>query len=285
MQTTGIFTTHVYPITVKSTVKPIKIIIFGDVHRDSPNHAEDRWLEFLEYAKQQEDAYFFGMGDYLDSTSASERGFLSKAEFHETIKKDLAELSKAKVRKFAQEIAFMKGRLIGLIGGNHYFQFESGATSDHMLCDLMECKFLGVSTLTRLVFESCNRRIPFDIFAHHGAGGARLFGGSITRVDQLREFVEADLFLMGHDHKKGIVPANPRIYLDVNGNRRTVHEHQQYIGRTGSFLAAYQDGECNYNVDAARSPCSLGHVELEVNFNVKTTQNHRHCQLKCRCIS
>ena len=204
------------------------------------------------------------MGDYLDSTSTSERGFLNKAEFHETIKSDLAELTRAKVRKFAKEIDFMKGRLIGLVGGNHYYQFESGATSDHMLCDLMGCKFLGVSSLTRLSVECGGRNTTFDIFAHHGMGGARLFGGSINRVDQMREFAEANLFIMGHDHQRGIVPARPVIRLVNDHGKMIVKEKKQSLARSGSFLAAYNPGERNYNVDACRAPCSLGHVELEL---------------------
>lgn len=284
MQTTGLFTTHSLKANIRGAKK---LIIFGDVHRDSPNFALDKWRAFLEYARKQRDALFLGMGDYLDSTSTSERGFLTRGEWHETIKDDLANLTKAKVRKFAKEIAFMRGRLVGLIGGNHYFAFESGATSDHMLCDLMECKFLGVSSLIRIEFADATVRVPFTIFAHHGAGGARLFGGSINRVDQMREIADADLYCMGHDHQRGIVPARPRIYLSTTKkNGLVVRERQQYLARTGSFLAAYNPGSISYNADACRGPCSLGHVEIELRLRRRTpTGEPREAKIEVKCIS
>ncbi len=51
------------------------------------------------------------------------------------------------------------------------------------------------------------------------------------------------------------------------GHGLRLKERQQWLLRTGSFLAAYVDGESSYNVDAGRGPSSLGHVELEITLN------------------
>jgi hypothetical protein len=39
------------------------------------------------------------------------------------------------VIKFAKEIEFMQSKLIGLIEGNHYWQFANGTTSTQKLCE------------------------------------------------------------------------------------------------------------------------------------------------------
>lgn len=266
MQTSGLFTLHTHEIKLTKLNDPLRIVFFGDVHRDSPNHARDHWRRFLDYARGLRNAVFFGMGDYLDATSSSEREILSGpgSRLHETTKADLAELTEKKIETFAHELEFMRGRLIGLLNGNHYFDFQSGINSDQKLCEKLGCKFLGVSSFVRLAIDTHGSHSAFDIWAHHGAGGSRLIGGSINRVDQMREHAEADCYVMGHDHRRAAVPANPRMCLKNSNGKLSLQERQQWLVRSGSFLKSYEDGRASYNVDAARGPCSLGHVEIEL---------------------
>ncbi len=263
----------------------MKLVIFGDVHRDAPLHATEKWREFLAYAKGLKNAWFLGMGDYVDSASTSERDCLSRAVLHESTKSDLESIARAKVSLLAKELDFMKGRLIGLVGGNHYFQFQDGTNTDHKLCERLGCKFLGVSAFIRLGFKYNTCIAPFDLWVHHGAGGARLPGGSINRVDQMREVAEADCFIMGHDHKRGVFPANPKLVLQHDSKQGLrLKERQQWLVRSGSYLKAYEDGQIGYNVDSARGPCSLGHVELEITYvNTEEAGERVRC-LKVRGI-
>ena len=69
---------------------------------------------------------------------------------------------------------------------------------------------------------------------------------------------------MGHDHKKGCIPSFPRLRLVEGGGSLTIRERTPWLGRTGSFLKAYEDGEVSYNVDAARSACALGWIEFDL---------------------
>ena len=76
----------------------------------------------------------------------------------------------------------------------------------------------------------------------------------------------ADIYLMGHDHRRGCVPCNPRIHLTSTSPDKELHvkEKTPWLGRTGSFLKAYEDGRKSYNVDAGRGPASLGWIEFEI---------------------
>lgn len=264
MKTSGLFRVHATTIKVK-TGQPFKLILFGDIHRDSPNHAKDAWQNFLRYGKSLKHAYFLGLGDYLDSTSTSERDCLGKldSQWHETLANDLQALQLAKIELLAKEMGFMRDRLLGLMNGNHYFNFQDGTNSDQKLCTALGAVYLGVSCFLRLTMDEYGRTSTLDIWAHHGLGAGRLLGGSINRVDQMREHAEADIYVMGHDHKRMAVPATPRLYLSNHSKAGLrVRQRQQWLVRSGSFLASYRDWETNYNVDAGRGPCSLGHVEL-----------------------
>lgn len=287
MKTSGVFSVHRYRIKVPRAGVPMRLVFFGDVHRDAPLHAKEKWQEFLRYGRTLKNAWFIGMGDYLDSTSTSERECLGNSHYHETMKHDLAQIAVAKVALMAKELDFMRGRLIGLLNGNHYFQFESGINSDQKLCEKLGCKYLGVSSFIRLTFAHCGLEQTFDLWLHHGAGGARLPGGSINRVDQMREAAEADVYAMGHDHKRSVTPANPKLHLVCHRatSTLTLREKQQWLLRTGSFLKAYEDGEVSYNADAARGPCSLGHVELECVFINTSAENKNVRRLDVRGIA
>jgi predicted phosphodiesterase len=264
MNTTGLFTVHRHNIKLKGVNRPVKLIFFGDVHRDSPQHALEEWKGFLAYAKKQNDAVFVGMGDYLDGYSTSERRALQNAALHESTQTNLELLANTRIKTLSKELDFMKGRLIGLLGGNHYFSFQDGTNSDQRLCTNLGCKFLGVSTFVRLTLDAHNRRSAVDLFLHHGAGAGRTSGASINRVDQMREIAFADVFAMGHNHDRGVYPSKPRLFLENQKDGLLLKSQQGWLVRTGSFLKAYTPGEVGYNVDAGRGPCSLGHVELHM---------------------
>lgn len=286
MQTSGLFTLHKCTIPIPAVNESIRLVFFGDVHRDSPNFADSHWADFLDYGRKAKNAWYIGMGDMLDSTSTSERECLNGAhKLHETIKWDLEKLTDAKVNMLAKELDFMRGKIVGFLNGNHYFEYQSGMNSDQKLCEKLGCKYLGVSSFIRITFTCNGSSLPFDVWAHHGAGGARLVGGDINRVDQMREFADADVFVQGHTHKRSCVPANPKLYLENYLGNLRLKERQQWLIRSGSFLKSYEDGKVSYNVDAARGPCSLGHVELEITWRRRQSGGKVERWLQVRGIS
>jgi hypothetical protein len=271
MKTTGLFTTQLVRYTLPEGVDTFKLIPFGDVHRDSDMHAHRKWQEFLEYGESQKNALFLGMGDYCDGISTSERMVINNGGLHDTTRRSIANMYQKATKTLVNELSFMRGRLIGLLGGNHYYEFGEGSTTDHVLADALGTRFLGVSSLIRIAVKRPNGNtvVNFDIFAHHGKGGGSTAGGTFNTIEKMAATAEADLYLMGHDHKKGCVPGHTRIRLTSSPSSRTgldIIEHTTWLGRTGSFLKAYEDGRVSYNVDAGRSACSLGWIELDITF-------------------
>lgn len=267
MRTTGLFTTHRVEVEVELN-KPFKLIPFGDVHRDSNLHADTHWKEFLAHARAQKNALFLGIGDYTDGVSTSERIVLNDHNLHDTTKHTLSDVYKGVAKTLVNELSFMRGKIIGMLGGNHYFDFGNGDTTDHMLAAALNTKFLGVCSFIRLSLRFKGRgRVSesLDIFAHHGKGGGSLPGSTFNSIEKMLNTADADIYLMGHDHKKGCVPSSPRLRLISYGKPEVyVRERTPWLGRTGSFLKAYEPGTVSYNVDAARSPCSLGWIEFEI---------------------
>lgn len=274
MKTTGLFTTHRVEVEAELG-RPFKLIPFGDVHRDSDAHASDHWQEFLAYAAAQKNALFLGMGDYTDGVSTSERIVLGDAGLHDTTRTTLKGVYKGVAGTLIKELGFMRGRLLGLLGGNHYFDFGDGNTTDHLIASALHTRFLGVCSFIQIAVRLKGRdgARTLDIFAHHGRGGGTLPGATFNTIEKMATTAVADFYLMGHDHKKGCIPSSPRLTLHshaVGGARRekrvelSVRERVPWLGRTGSFLKAYEPGRVSYNVDAARSPATLGWIEFEI---------------------
>lgn len=288
MRTTGLFTTHRVDIDAKIG-EPIKLIPFGDIHRDSDMHAHDRWMEFLEYAKQQKNAVFLGMGDYTDGISTSERIILNDAGMHDTTKRTMEDVYKGVARTLQNELSFMRGRMLGMLGGNHYFAFNNGDTTDHILAAQLGTKFLGVCSFVRMSFSFNGRgtKSSLDIFAHHGKGGGSTPGAQFNTIEKMLSTADADIYLMGHTHGKGCIPSTPRLRLTSTGNNAelNVKERTPWLGRTGSFLKAYENGRVSYNVDAGRSPCALGWIEFEITPHRVRTNGQDQIEFRIRGTS
>jgi hypothetical protein len=203
------------------------------------------------------------MGDYDDLCSSSERDILNNPKLHESTSKNLDKYAESKVNDLCKELSFMKGRLIGLIGGNHFWNFPSGINSDQMMAQKLECKFLGVSSFIRLSIPVHGTHTEtIDIWAHHGKGAGRLVGGSINTVEHMRDIGEADIYLMGHSHHKAAVTAGSKLFLKGYGKNMSVQYKKQWLVRTGSFLRGYVDGETSYVADAAMRPTDLGVIKI-----------------------
>jgi hypothetical protein len=266
MRTQGDFYTHKFEIPFDKFNEPIYLIPFGDVHKSSPMHAKDKWVEMLAWARTKKRCYFLGMGDYNDLASTSERFILNDKALHESTVKTLEQLYLQHCMDFANDVSFMKGRIIGMLGGNHYGVFQNGTTTDQKLCELLGCKYLGVNGFVRLMFSQTtqrNTRLAVDIFAHHGKGGGSTQGGSMNPVEQMARRAEADIYLMGDNHQKAISHIS-RLRLVQGGGSIRVGHRKVLLARTGSFLKGYEEGCASYIVDAALNPSDLGVVKIEL---------------------
>jgi hypothetical protein len=263
-----VFTTHTYQIPMAKQGGKYTIIPFGDVHYDSHNCDRKKFSEFLRRAKTEKNTFYLGMGDYFDFASYTERRSLKNARLHESTEAKLDKNADADVKELCEEIAFMKNRVIGLLEGNHGWEYGDGTTDTDKLSDNLLCKNLGALSYIEIQFrtEDGNTRCTLKLFASHGKGGGKLVGTSFNKVDDMRNICdEADIYLMGHDHKKGILP------IDIIGFRRTrsgidMCNKRKLLVRTGSFLKGYVEDEESYVMRSLMRPSSLGIVKIEVDI-------------------
>jgi hypothetical protein len=271
------FTTKQRDINLKSTTEKINLWCFGDIHRFTKSCDEERWKWFLERAKKThtENSYYFGTGDYADFASYSERKLIQ--QLHEQTVEDLGEEVIRKNRIFAQEMAFMKPNILGLIEGNHNWKFTNGKTSTEDLAERLMTESLGFLCHYTLKVRFINRGVKAMVMIYiiicHGRAGGKTAGASINQVDDLRNiFPLADIYVFGHDHQRWARPVSVLVPSSDNDGRIFIKQKRQFLSRAGSFKKAYTEGLDGYEVRRLLRPADLGALQFEIGFHreVKT---------------
>jgi hypothetical protein len=270
--------THTFDIELEKLTDTITIYPFGDVHRYANTCDVDRWKWFLKKSKENDNAentYYLGMGDYDDFASYSEGKKLKAIGLHDTTLDTIEEIVEKRNRMFAKEIAHMRGRLIGIIGGNHTWINGQGITSDEDLANRMGCAYLGWLSFIKLRINIKNNNTIINVFLLpcHGLGGGRVLGSSVRKVEELFYiFPSADVYLMGHDHGRNATP-QPRLipWTNRSGEFKLKQQRQFYI-RTGSFMKSYEAGDGkpgapSFAGSRLMRPADLGTVELRISLH------------------
>jgi hypothetical protein len=258
--------------------EPINFWFFGDVHRDTPNCDVERWKWFLQKAKKSMDeheTYFFGMGDYHDFASTSEKKKLRNNELHDTTIDKLDRLAESDNRAFAAEISFMRGHVLGFIEGNHSWLFRNGKNSTDDLAERLGTESLGWLCHYTIAFEfegsksGTNQSINFVLC--HGRAGGKTAGNTINQVDDLRRiFPAADVYCMAHDHERGAWPKDV-LLPSIEGELK---QKRQMLCRSGSYMKGYVDNEPSYVVGRLLRPSDLGSLHLQISFHRDREEKH-----------
>ena len=261
----SLFTTHEFKIKANFN-QTIYLIPFGDIHRFARLCDVQGWLNFLKWSKEQleksKDIYFLGMGDYDDFGSDSERFAFQSAKLHDETKEAIDEVNEKRVQKMADELLFMRDRVIGMHEGNHHWLFPSGMTNGMILARVLNAKYLGGAAMIRLSIElPSNKKYKVDIFTAHGYGGGRTHGADLSTVEKMGLTAEADIYLSGHSHRKWACLLN-KLVLTRSGTHVRTKTKKILLARTGTFLEAYRNGEKSYVVPMALPPTDRGVVKI-----------------------
>jgi len=98
------------------------------------------------------------------------------------------------------------------------------------------------------------------IFAAHGHYSGLRTGGAINRIEDYANFVDADIYLMGHTHR---ISVQKEIFLTVD-ERGNVRECKRLFCLTGGFLRAYVTGTESYLERGVRWPLKPGTITVRI---------------------
>ena len=152
--------------------------------------------------------------------------------------------------------------------GNHEetirlkYNFDVG----YQLQKELQAPCLGYDGWVRLQFKRLAQGTVYDIYTTHGHCGAGKSGAKVNKLEDIATFMDADIILMGHGHKKVIAPPVLKLGLDDRGN---LTHRKQVAVMCGSFLRSYVENATSYGEKACYSPCDLGVVKVMLKPDIK----------------
>lgn len=156
----------------------------------------------------------------------------------------------------------------GVVTGNHEERIykQSGFDLSLYLCQLLdiEKKYMRYQGVVGYVIG----RRSYLVNVWHGAGGGGSAGASLNKLQKQSEYILADIYLMGHVHKrqvhtKQMIVPNPRY------NKKEII--QQYFIATGSSL----DYENSYAESAGMTPSQKGFTKIKMWTEWNQTEENR----------
>lgn len=244
----------------ETLLMPIGDVQFAGGGPDDPCDV-DRFQRHIEWGMKR-GAYFLGMGDYLDVASPSNRAKLEVSGLYDSLQQMIQEAALRQLEKFQQMLKGTEGRWLGLLEGHHFIDFDDGTTTDTRLAQYLGAPFLGDSAFVRMNFvtfynpntATVKRRAELGakvptrmveagatIWCHHGVGSGRSVAAPLTLLEHITKAFEADIYLMGHQHKK-IAATLDRIYVNWKARPPRIEHRKVVIGCTGGFLRGYMQG-------------------------------------------
>lgn len=189
-------------------------------------------------------AWFFGMGDYIDYASPSNRQELRSARIYDNAKAVHDRAARGLVDELYDKfLKKTKGRWLGLLEGHHFSELETGITSDQYLCEKLEAPFLGTCAYVGLHFKLGKTNSgTVNIWGHHGSGNGQSQAAPVTKLERLLPDFESDIYLIGHMTKQAAAPTNrvyPMWHNSGDPDKHKLRHVSKLLVGTGGFGKGY----------------------------------------------
>ena len=233
---------------IKANV-PTKLGLFSDIHWDSPDCDRTTLTQHFDYCLLDQ-RYILINGDFFDAILLKDA---KRAVPHNTEHRD--NQLNVKLEEAAHFLTPYKDNILFMGRGNHESSIlkYNGLDLLQMLTTLLnagekhQIRYGNYANFIRINWLNANKKsvLHYDIFAHHGAGGAAPQTKGMLDFAAIAKGVNADLIWTGHKHNSLVDYSAPIMYIDQNG--QVILKNRQCIQ-----TPSYQKGRhIDYNVNFA----------------------------------
>lgn len=207
------------------------VVPLADFHIGAKACAVDVIQGYLNWIKERDNAYTVLNGDLMNCATKS-----STPELYED--RLTPDDAYSQLRSMLMPI---KDKVLMVIRGGHEEHIYRSVGHDYsaeLAFDLGDVPYRADAGMAMIYTPVSGRRAAFRFYATHGWGGARTIGAKIKKVEELAIAVEADVYILSHDHTQNVHRLNrlvPSDKHDRNGVLRLI-PHRQLLVNTGGFL-------------------------------------------------
>jgi hypothetical protein len=252
----------------EANLETITLYPLGDWHLGS-EHCDIKTIEKqLEEIKHDKTARIILMGDLAETATKESVG----AGVYE--QEQNAQQQMMRVKNLLHPY---RNIIDGVVTGNHEERIykQSGFDLSLYLCQLLdlEAKYMRYQGVVGYVIG----KRSFLVNVWHGAGGGGSAGASLNKLQKQSEYVLADIYLMGHVHKRQV---HTKQMMIPNPRYEKKEVIMQYFVATGSSL----DYENSYAESAGMSPSQKGFTKIRMWTEFQQTEEARERQKRIEII-
>jgi hypothetical protein len=270
------------PISKRIKTASFSLLPAGCLHW--PIGEKDLLKQWVEELQSIPNGYGILMGDSLDVARTHYRNHIRSYRDDDNSQEAFDAYVTEETGKLAEVLKPVAKQILGIVRGNHFWEFLDGTNSEQLLCRLLGIPYLGVMGLIRLdVNTNGNHYQSMVIYAHHtgGSAGGRTTGGDVNGLTRQEQTWDADIYLLGHTHRR-IGFKEPVLSLTRKSKNPSVIERSRVFVRTGAFLKGFGPTVVNasqrhtpsYAEEKALRPTDLGWVRIDVKWRRGKTMNH-----------
>jgi hypothetical protein len=246
-------------IRCEGRASEIELVPLGDIHLGTCNCDLDELRATVAYIAAEPNRLWLGMGDYIEAITHQDKRFDPRniPRRHLDRLGDIVESQMEELEDICAPI-LNPDKCIGLHVGNHEETVfdKHGIDVGVRLCRKYELKWLGYSSITRLVFKrGSSDTVSYKLHSQHGHGGGRKPGSKVNLLHDLPGNVVADIHIMGHVHDR---VCDDGVVLDMTHKGAKLTTREKLYGITGTYYRTYQQGSISYGEKKNYKPTVIG---------------------------
>ena len=238
----------------------IYLIPLSDFHWDEPESDHDTIRGYIRWIYEHENAFIILNGDLVTApTQASMASIYEMSEPGGTIEFPSLDQCTEELYSLFHPVA---DRIIAADSGGHEFKHLFRVTGSDWTYNLM--KRLGRehiyardggALLIKTKALSRKDKTFFSVIYTHGWGGARTRGAKIRKLEYLAQGMDADIYVMSHDHTQNLARDNYLVPLWD----KTWFVHRKLLVSSGAFR-----GYAGYPFRSGYQPSDLGTPRVRI---------------------
>jgi len=244
----------------------VYLVPLSDLHWDEPQSDHDAIIGYRDWILGHENAYTILNGDLITApTPVSAASIYEMGEPGGTITLPSVDQTTNELEELLRPIA---DRILGACSGGHEFKHMFRVCGYDWTYNLM--KRLGREEVyTRdggvLLFKIApvvdGDTSFFSAVYTHGWGGARTRGAKIVKLERLAQGIDADMYILSHDHTQNLGRDNYLTFPDYEVASPVVH--RKLLVSTGAFR-----GYAGYPFRSGYQPSDLGTPRIRIGKRV-----------------
>jgi len=200
----------------------LELVPIGDIHLGSKEFNLTKLKKTIEYVKETKNARVILMGDLVD---IGLKDSIGGGTFDNDIDPE------SQLTGIVDYLEPISDRIWCVLGGNHEERIRMRTSIDinKIIAKALDVPYVGNQCLIKVMCGPTN----YIVFAAHGATGALSPAGKINSVMKYGNYIDADIYLMGHVHE---LAHHTTEYFRVDmGNKQIIKDKRHYV-LTGHYL-------------------------------------------------